>query len=99
MKTTIIKDDDGNIIFIEDEEGKHWYNKFGYHREDGPAFERYSGSKSWYFNGKLHRVNGPAIEWLSWSMLHLREWYYHGKHIKCSSQEEFERLIKLRAFW
>jgi hypothetical protein len=33
------------------------------HREDGPAFEGYDGSKEWRINGKLHREDGPAIEW------------------------------------
>lgn len=43
--------------------------------------------------GQHHRENGPAIEW------HVRKnWYYHGEYIHCSSQEEFERLIKLQVF-
>ncbi len=33
------------------------------HREDGPAFEGWDGSKEWRINGKLHREDGPAIEW------------------------------------
>ena len=45
-----------------------------YHREDGPAIERYDGSKEWYQNGLCHREDGPAIEWASGA----KEWYLNG---------------------
>jgi hypothetical protein len=28
-----------------------------------------------------------------------KEWYYEGEEINCKSQEEFERIIKLKLFW
>ena len=31
-----------------------------YHREDGPAFEFWFGTKYWYIDGRCHRTDGPA---------------------------------------
>ena len=45
------------------------------HRKDGPAFERWNGSKEWWINGKLHREDGPAIEVSNGS----KYWYLDGK--------------------
>ena len=42
-----------------------------------------------------HRLDGPAIEWTDGS----KYWYYHGDKIDCSSQEEFERFLRLKAYW
>jgi len=49
-----------------------------------------------YVNNILHYEDGPAIYSLSedWEA-----WYYKGKFIDCHSQEEFERIIKLKLFW
>jgi hypothetical protein len=65
------------------------------HRIDGPAIEYSTGIKYWYQNGKLHRLDGPAIEWYNGDKV----WYYKDKYIECNSQEEFERIIKLKLFW
>ena len=75
--------------------GTYYYLDNELHRIDGPAIEWNSGSKLWYQNNKLHRINGPAIERVNGD----KYWYYEGKEIDCESQEEFERLIKLRLFW
>ena len=73
-----------------------WLNELDqYHREDGPAYIHNHGIKVWYLNGKQHRVDGPAFEYPDGTKF----WYYQGKQIDCQSQEEFERLIKLKAFW
>jgi hypothetical protein len=54
------------------------------------------GAKRWYDkSGYLHREDGPAMEYLDGSKF----WYYHGEFLNCSSQEEFERLLKVKAFW
>lgn len=53
------------------------------------------GTKWWYKEGYIHREDGPAIEYANGS----KKWYYEGEHIDCSSQEEFEKLLKLRMFW
>jgi hypothetical protein len=74
---------------------KFWYLNGKFHREDGPAIEWNDGTKSWYLNGRLHRENGPAIERANGS----KEWWYHGKKLDCGTQAEFERLMKLKAFW
>jgi hypothetical protein len=64
------------------------------HRLDGPAYERTDGTKEWWQNGKKHRLDGHAYE----EPGGYKEWYYEGKHILCDSQEEFERIIKLKLF-
>jgi hypothetical protein len=78
-----------------------WYDAEGkLHREDGPAIEGWDGSNYWYHHGVFHRENGPAVEYISGNkLLHVKRWYYRGKMIDCSSQKEFERLIKVKAFW
>ena len=64
------------------------------HRDDGPAYLS-TGYQSWHFHGIFHREDGPAREWYSG----YKEWWYNGKIIFCKSQEEFERIVKLKAFW
>ena len=76
---------------------KYWLNsKCQSHREDGPAYEGFNGTKLWYINGKQHREDGPAVEYTNGQQ---NEWWISGKRIDCSSQEEFERLMRLKAFW
>ena len=91
----IIKIDDNSYIKEYDNEDKIWYQNGLKHRLDGPAMEWYNGDKEWYQNDLRHRLDGPAMEWYNGD----KSWYYEGKEIKCSSKEEFERLIKLRIFW
>jgi len=74
---------------------KYWILNGQFHREDGPAIEYASGSTFWYFHGELHRLDGPAEEYV----YGYKAWWFHKRWIKCSSQEEFERLIKLRSLW
>jgi hypothetical protein len=62
---------------------------------DGPAVEYAYGYKEWYQHGLLHRIDGPAIECANG----YKAWYYHGKKINCSSQQEFDKIIKLKCFW
>jgi hypothetical protein len=73
---------------------KAWYKNGKHHRVGGPAIEYSSGTKEWWLNGKPHREDGPAI-----IASYRIAWYYHGKEIHCETQEEFDRLIKLAAFW
>jgi hypothetical protein len=74
---------------------KRWMINNQYHREDGPAIEYANGDKCWYQYGKYHREDGPAIEFASGGKL----WYYHGQPIYCQTNEEYLRLLKLKAFW
>ena len=68
------------------------------HRLDGPAIESCYGYKEWYQNGLPHRTDGPAYEYCNGNKIN-KQWYYEGKFITDKSQEEFERLIKLKLFW
>ena len=70
--------------------------------------------KFWYKDGLFHRLNGPSIEYdkriqrtyyneqakytTEW-IDGFKDWYYQGKYINCSTQEEFERLIMLKLLW
>ena len=65
------------------------------HREDGPAIEYANGDKSWYINDQHHREAGPAIEFANG----YKEYWLNDKRIYCDSQEEFLRLMKMKAFW
>ena len=71
-----------------------WYENGLLHREDGPAIE-YPDVKEWWIKGNQHRLDGPAMEFVDGP----KYWYYHGKQINCNSQQEFEKIIKLRLFW
>ena len=72
-----------------------WYKDDNFHREDGPAVEYADGDKEWYQNNKLHREDGPAVEYVNGR----KEWWINGKKIVCNSQEEFDKIIKLKVFW
>ena len=74
---------------------KFWYKEGKYHRLDGPAIEWHNGDKYWYKEGKFHREDGPAAEYTSGAKLY----FYLGKRIECKSNEEYFKLLKLRAFW
>ena len=84
-----------NGLFIDVDGNKYWYHHDKLHCEGGPAVEYVNGDRHWYLNGKHHREDGPAVEWADGAKF----WYLNGKEINCSSQEEFERLLKLKVFW
>ncbi len=48
----------------------------------------------YYHKGKRSRVKGPAVEYSSG----LKEWWLDGEKFNCSSQAEFEKLLRLKAF-
>jgi hypothetical protein len=72
---------------------KRWYDDSG----SLYCIEYPTGGKYWLSdNGRCyHRLDGPAIEYINGN----KYWYVNDKRINCSSQEEFERLMKLKAFW
>ena len=99
----------GTIRYYNDEEQLHredgpafeysngykaWYLNGKLHRENGPSIN-YSNFKAWYINGQLHREDGPAIEYVNGD----KEYWINNNRINSSSQEEFLRLIKMKAFW
>ena len=63
----------------EDEFGNiGWYKDAActiLHREDGPAFVTFDGTRYWYQNDLRHREDGPAVEYITGS----EEWYLNGK--------------------
>jgi len=74
---------------------KIWNDEDGfYHRINGPALIGYNGDKHWYVHGKCHRLDGPARE-----IDNQKQWFYKGDLIDCNTQEEFERIIKLKLLW
>jgi hypothetical protein len=55
-----------------------------------------TSAKIWTKDGNIHRELGPAVERLDGQ----HQWWYEGFFIfSCKSQQEFEKLIKLKAFW
>ena len=81
---------------IEEANGiKRWYQHGKLHRDDGPAIEDAKGNKWWYQYSLVHRENGPAIV----SFDGVETWWIKNKILKVNSQEEFERYMKLKAFW
>jgi hypothetical protein len=52
---------------------------------------------TWYYDteGRFHRLDGPAVEYQNGTKV----WFYHGKHIHVANQIEYERYLKLKAFW
>ena len=74
---------------------KSWFRNGQYHREDGPAVELANGEKRWYRKHMRHREDGPAIENADGT----KAWYFRDKKIFCENNEEFLKLMKLKAFW
>lgn len=76
---------------------QYWAINGHLHRIGGPAFiGKYS--IQYYQDGNLHREDGPALILFSSGQNH-NYWAYHGEHLDCKSQKEFEQLIKWKAFW
>ena len=72
-----------------------WYLDDILHKEIGPAVIHNFGMIQYWSYGKVHRMDGPAIIFSNGR----ERWYYQGKKLDCSNQEEFDKLVKLRAFW
>ena len=111
MRNGLVIDPNGNKIYYKDnlyhregnlpayeypDGGRFYYENGKLHRLNGLPAEEYSnGSKSYYEYGELHRLDGPAIDFLDAPS----RWYIKGKRLSCTTQEEFEQLMKLKAFW
>ena len=52
------------------------------------------GERMWFKDGYLHRLNGPAFI----NMFKLKHWYYHNEYIDCSTQKDFDKIIRRRIF-
>jgi hypothetical protein len=70
-----------------------WFRDNG----DLASFQYPNGSRFWYKgNGRIHhREDGPAFELING----VKRWYWNGKRVNVNNQEEFERWLKMRAFW
>jgi len=80
---------DDNPAVIYNNGDKLWYKKGRFHRKGGPAIEWANGDKFWYSKSRHHRIDGPAIERKNG----YKEWFYKGKVVKCSSLEEFLKIV------
>jgi hypothetical protein len=67
-----------------------WNGKL--HRVGSPAIEWSNGNEEWWFNGQRHRADGPAIEYAGGS----KKFYLQDKHYL---EEEYWRIVKLKALW
>ena len=74
---------------------KQYFNSDGqFHNEKGPAIVfPFFSLKEYWINGKRHRLDGPAIEYD-----YFISWWINDQLIPVTSQEDFERYIKLLAF-
>jgi hypothetical protein len=96
-----------SVCITLDDGRQHWrLPDWTFHREDGPAVLYPNGDCQWYFDGRLHREDGPAIEFRHPGISDMDllpepiiEWWYHGKRLPVVTQEEFERYIRIKAFW
>jgi hypothetical protein len=91
----IHRDDD--LPAVEWEDGaKAWYQHGAYHRDnDLPSYIGGIGYKVWHQHGERHRTTGPAVI----TSVGEQHWYLNDKLLYCNTQEEFEKLMKLKAFW
>lgn len=65
-----------------------------------------TGNQFWYCGSHpnvLHRLEGPAIIYGQNQILEgykaQQFWWLEGKQLDCQTQEEFERYMKMKAFW
>jgi hypothetical protein len=61
----------------------------------GKLEESFFGTKYYYLNNKLHREDGAAIEWSSG----YKQWWINDELLPCTSQKQFEQLMRLKLFW
>jgi hypothetical protein len=94
-KDIITKLPNGGELWEFNTGDKYYYLNNRRHRKDGPAVDHANGDKIWYINGSYHREDGPAVDYINGD----KRWYFNGEYIPCKSQEEFERLMRLKAFW
>jgi hypothetical protein len=66
---------------------------------DGRIYRKWRFIEAWYLGEKFHREDGPAITTSKDKPEDKKVWFVHGQRIACSSQEEFEKLMKMKVFW
>lgn len=104
--------DDGPAV-IHPNGDKHWWYEDLPHRVDGPADEYANGDQMWFIHGAPHRLDGPAViitgpniafhpinyNRIEPNLLHVVEWWVEDEQVPVSSQEEFEKMMKMKVFW
>lgn len=71
---------------------KVWYLEGNFHRADGPAIERLTGTKEWYLNGERHRLDGPAFE--GWDGH--KTYFINGEEITEQEHKLLVNIMKLK---
>lgn len=91
-----------SYVVITSNGSKYWYDDdFNSNIPNAHYFRaRYTSGSEVYWSvvdgvSQRHRLDGPA--YIGWNGEKL--WFYKGKFVDCSSQQEFEKIIKLIAFW
>jgi hypothetical protein len=73
-----------------------WFVNDKLHRDsDLQAYEDASGYRAWWQHDKYHRTTWPARMWGDGR----KEWWINGEKLDCTTQAEFEKLMRLKAFW
>ena len=78
---------------------KEWTVNNRYHREDGPAIQRWrhDGSlwcEEWYIDNMHHRVDGPAYIRLSYEGRNdYSEWYFYGRQLDDNKIEDYKEWL------
>jgi hypothetical protein len=77
-----------------------------YGMKDGLNIIMGTGTKMWFRNGVKHREDGPAVDgrYCSDGSFDLprhqyQQWWIEGRRVPCTTQEEFEKWMRLKAFW
>lgn len=77
-------------------EGTATYHKTG----DSLHIVYDSGIESYWVDNIRHREDGYAYFAPAYNGYdEIKRWYYQGEKINCETQEQFERLIKMKVFW
>lgn len=74
---------------------KRWFKDGLLHRDDGPAVEYPNDGCMYFKHGKSHRLDGPADVLPDG----IKYWYIDDEPINCKTNEEFLRIVNLKAFW
>lgn len=84
------------VVDVVDDDAKYYY-KLPYDPQISLFVKiKYEIGRISYWNGlKRHRLDGPAVIRADGS----ESWFVDGKQINCSTQQEFEQMIKLKGFW
>ena len=51
-----------------------------------------------YIDSKISRLDGPALKTQRGEMK-MEYWFVDGERINCQTQAQFEKIMKMKAFW